>query len=253
MENSSFKDPFATNNTVIYLHLSGKSVTEINYATGMTVEEIESYISAFKKSREYLSLQSKKYNLLQYDEVVKLFSIDKLMTEISKETGIAYQMVLKYVENYTKFINDGKARKRTYYNCETERRLSVEEYIEFVNNDFSDSDIATYIGMSKDSVLKFKMRHEAEIKRLLNTSDNNMKEEVAVTIDEPTEPVEAPIVSITDSKAVEFTAMGNSALSVVNLLMKMKDSSSVSMKDISDLSNLLKDADISTYTLQKIS
>lgn len=256
MRDSKFKDPFATANTAIHLHLSDKSNSDISNITGIPIKEVDAWVTAFNDSRRNLVLRSTLVDLTKYDRVIKLYTTDKSTTEICKTTGIAYQTILRYVENYNQYISDGKPKKRAYYNCEIEKKLSVDEYIDFVNNGFSDSDIATYVEMSRGSIIKFKIRHEAEIKRRLNnTSNTTPQKEVAVTVVKEPERETLPQVVVSDTKlsAIEFTAMGDSALNVVTLLMKMKDTSSVFMKDISDLSNLLKDADISTYTLEKIS
>lgn len=252
----NYKDPFADKNTVVHMYISGKTEDEIQRITGLPLDYVHDSIVKYDASIHdlFMKVNITRDKVKEYEKVIGLYTIEKPMTEIASLTGIDYQLVLKYVENYTLYMN-GKSRPRTIYNSKIERLLSVDEYLEFVNNGFTDRDIAIYIGMSKASVINFKYRHINEIERRLNAvSDNCIKE-----TDKAAENVGSlnVVEDISESESrnpdpIRFTAVGDSALAVVNLLMKMKDTSAVSMKDITDLSNLLRDADISTYTLQKI-
>ena len=262
-------DPSIDTNTIIYMHLTGKSLEDIASEAHVNYAVAENYIKVYESSKTLILPHRGNRAVTEpvYDKMIRMYTGEATIDDIAKSLKISAPLVGRYITSYRTYMTGGNHKPVKTKNS----KINLKELVELKKAGFTTGEMAGYFDVTEGAINE----------RLLEAKRNGMlldiekaKTEIKVTVTAPKEepkiptsapkpePVQAPVVETMKSEPVtpqnvslpsaslQVTVMGDRAMSMVDKLMKFKDST-ITLKDISELSALLESAKIHKYNLIK--
>lgn len=266
-------DPSIDTNTIIYMHLTGKSLEDIASEAHVNYAVAENYIKVYESSKTLILPRRGNRVVTEsvYDKMIRMYTGEAEIADIAKSLKISEPLVGRYITSYKTYMTGGNhkpAKRKT-------PKINLKELVELKKAGFTTAEMAGYFDVTEGAInerlLEAKRngmlldieKTKTEIKAAGTTPKEEPKVPTPSVSAPKSEPVEAPVVETVKSKPVtsekvslpttsslQITVMGDKAMSMVDKLMKFKDST-ITLKDISELSALLESAKIHKYKLVK--
>lgn len=262
-------DPSIATDTIIHLHLVGKNIDDIASEAHVDQATAENYIKVYESSKT-LSLPRRSNRVVTeqvYDKMIRMYTGESTIDTIAKSLNVSEPLVGRYIISYKTYMTGVNHKPVKRKNA----RINLKELVELKQAGFTTSEMAAYFEVAEGSInerlLEAKRngmfldinKVKAEKMDTTTTTDSDKESSIQITQSQSQKPVaptletaEPSTLETTDSPttSLEFTVIGDKAMEMVDKLMKFKDST-VTIKDIAELSSLIESATIRKYKLTK--
>lgn len=261
-------DPSIDTDTIIHLHLVGKNIDDIASEVRVDKKTAENYIKVYESSKTLILPRRGNRVVTEsvYDKMICMYTGESTIDTIARSLNISEALVGRYIISYKTYMTGGNHKPVKTKNA----KINLSELVELKQAGFTTSEMAAYFEVAEGSInerlleakrngmfLDFKKRTEKN--NTVATTDSEKESSTELTQSQSQKPVaptietvEPSILETTDSPttSLEFTVIGGKAMEMVDKLMKFKDST-VTIKDIAELSSLIESATIRKYKLTK--
>lgn len=260
-------DPSIATDTIIHLHLIGKNIDDIASEVRVNKETAENYIKVYESSKTLILPRRGNRVVTEsvYDKMIRMYTGEATIDSIAKSLNVSKPLVGRYIISYKTYMTGGNHKPVKTKNA----KINLSELVELKQAGFTTSEMAAYFDVSEGSInerlleakrngmfLDFKKHTEEN--NMVTTTDSEKESSTELTQSQSQKPVAPTIETVpstletTDSPttSLEFTVIGDKAMAMVDKLMKFKDST-VTIKDIAELSSLIESATIRKYKLTK--
>lgn len=260
-------DPSIATDTIIHLHLIGKNIDDIASEVRVDKETAENYIKVYESSKTLILPRRGNRVVTEsvYDKMIRMYTGEATIDSIAKSLNVSEPLVGRYIISYKTYMTGGNHKPVKTKNA----KINLSELVELKQAGFTTSEMAAYFDVSEGSInerlleakrngmfLDFKKHTEEN--NMVTTTDSEKESSTELTQSQSQKPVAPTIETVpstletTDSPttSLEFTVIGDKAMAMVDKLMKFKDST-VTIKDIAELSSLIESATIRKYKLTK--
>lgn len=260
-------DPSIATDTIIHLHLIGKNIDDIASEVRVDKETAENYIKVYESSKTLILPRRGNSVVTEsvYDKMIRMYTGEATIDSIAKSLNVSKPLVGRYIISYKTYMTGGNHKPVKTKNA----KINLSELVELKQAGFTTSEMAAYFDVSEGSInerlleakrngmfLDFKKHTEEN--NMVTTTDSEKESSTELTQSQSQKPVAPTIETVpstletTDSPttSLEFTVIGDKAMAMVDKLMKFKDST-VTIKDIAELSSLIESATIRKYKLTK--
>lgn len=260
-------DPSIATDTIIHLHLIGKNIDDIASEVRVDKETAENYIKVYESSKTLILPRRGNRVVTEsvYDKMIRMYTGEATIDSIAKSLNVSKPLVGRYIISYKTYMTGGNHKPVKTKNA----KINLSELVELKQAGFTTSEMAAYFDVSEGSInerlleakrngmfLDFKKHTEEN--NMVTTTDSEKESSTELTQSQSQKPVAPTIETVpstletTDSPttSLEFTVIGDKAMAMVDKLMKFKDST-VTIKDIAELSSLIESATIRKYKLTK--
>lgn len=260
-------DPSIATDTIIHLHLIGKNIDDIASEVRVDKETAENYIKVYESSKTLILSRRGNRVVTEsvYDKMIRMYTGEATIDSIAKSLNVSKPLVGRYIISYKTYMTGGNHKPVKTKNA----KINLSELVELKQAGFTTSEMAAYFDVSEGSInerlleakrngmfLDFKKHTEEN--NMVTTTDSEKESSTELTQSQSQKPVAPTIETVpstletTDSPttSLEFTVIGDKAMAMVDKLMKFKDST-VTIKDIAELSSLIESATIRKYKLTK--
>ena len=262
-------DPSISTDTIIHLHLIGKSIDDIASEAHVDKETAENYIKVYESSKTLILPRRGNRVVTEsvYDKMIRMYTGEATIDSIAKSLNVSEALVGRYIISYKTYMTGGNHKPVKTKNA----KINLSELVELKQAGFTTSEMAAYFEVAEGSInerlleakrngmfLDFK-KTNTEKTNTSTTTDSDKESSTELTQSQSQKPVAPTIETVepstletTDSPttSLEFTVIGGKAMEMVDKLMKFKDST-VTIKDIAELSSLIESATIRKYKLTK--
>lgn len=175
----------------------------------------------------------------------------------------------RYIISYKTYMTGGNHKPVKTKNA----KINLVELVELKQAGFTTSEMAAYFDVAEGSInerlleakrngkfIDVKKANTVKIDTTTTTSNSEKESSTELTQSRSQKPVNAPVIETVktnvpetvtiSNSSLEFTVIGDKAMEMVDKLMKFKDST-VTIKDIAELSSLIESATIRKYKLTK--
>lgn len=260
-------DPSIDTDTIIHLHLVGKNIDDIASEVRVDKETAENYIKVYESSKTLILPRRGNRVVTEsvYDKMIRMYTGESTIDTIAKALNISEPLVGRYIISYKTYMTGGNHKPVKTKNA----KINLSELVELKQAGFTTSEMAAYFEVAEGSInerlleakrngmfLDFKKHTEKN--NTVTTTDSEKESSTELTQSQSQKPVptietvEPSTLETTDSPtaSLEFTVIGDKAMVMVDKLMKFKDST-VTIKDIAELSSLIESVTIRKYKLTK--
>lgn len=260
-------DPSVDTDTIIHLHLVGKNIDDIASEVRVDKETAENYIKVYESSKTLILPRRGNRVVTEsvYDKMIRMYTGEATIDSIAKSLNVSEPLVGRYIISYKTYMTGGNHKPVKTKNA----KINLSELVELKQAGFTTSEMAAYFDVAEGSInerlleakrngmfLDFKKHTEEN--NMVTTTDSEKESSTELTQSQSQKPVAPTIETVpstletTDSPttSLEFTVIGDKAMAMVDKLMKFKDST-VTIKDIAELSSLIESATIRKYKLTK--
>lgn len=261
-------DPSIDTDTIIHLHLVGKNIDDIASEVRVDKETVENYIKVYESSKTLILPRRGNRVVTEsvYDKMIRMYTGESTIDIIARSLNISEALVGRYIISYKTYMTGGNHKPVKTKNA----KINLSELVELKQAGFTTSEMAAYFEVAEGSInerlleakrngmfLDFKKRTEKN--NTVATTDSEKESSTEITQSQSQKPAaptietaEPSTLETTDSPtaSLEFTVIGDKAMEMVDKLMKFKDST-VTIKDIAELSSLIESATIRKYKLTK--
>lgn len=261
-------DPSIDTDTIIHLHLVGKNIDDIASEVHVDKKTAENYIKVYESSKTLILPRRGNRVVTEsvYDKMIRMYTGESTIDIIARSLNISEALVGRYIISYKTYMTGGNHKPVKTKNA----KINLSELVELKQAGFTTSEMAAYFEVAEGSInerlleakrngmfLDFKKRTEKN--NTVATTDSEKESSTEFTQSQSQKPVAPTIETVepstletTDSPttSLEFTVIGDKAMEMVDKLMKFKDST-VTIKDIAELSSLIESATIRKYKLTK--
>lgn len=273
-------DPSIATDTIIHLHLIGKTLQDIASEAHVNYAVAEDYIKVYESSKTLILPHRGNRVVTEavYDKMIRMYTGEAGIADIAKSLKISEPLVGRYITSYRTYMTGGNHKPVKTKNS----KIDLKELVELKKAGFTTAEMAGYFDVVEGSINERlleakrngmlldieKARTEiksAETEKIATAAPKKEQPKVVTPVSKP-EPVKAPVVetvkpepvgsekvvpsTTTAAASLEVTVIGDKAMTMVDKLMKFKDST-VTLKDIAELSALLESAKIRKYKLVK--
>ena len=260
-------DPSIDTDTIIHLHLVGKNIDDIVNEVRVDKETAENYIKVYESSKTLILPRRGNRVVTEsvYDKMIRMYTGESTIDTIAKSLNISEPLVGRYIISYKTYMTGGNHKPAKRKNA----KINLPELVELKQAGFTTSEMAAYFDVAEGSInerlleakrngMFIDVKKAKTVKNNTTTTSNSEKESsTELTQSQSQKPVtletaEPSTLETTDSPttSLEFTVIGDKAMEMVDKLMKFKDST-VTIKDIAELSSLIESATIRKYKLTK--
>lgn len=261
-------DPSIDTDTIIHLHLVGKNIDDIANEVRVDKETAENYIKVYESSKTLILPRRGNRVVTEsvYDKMIRMYTGESTIDTIAKSLNISEPLVGRYIISYKTYMTGGNHKPAKRKNA----KINLLELVELKQAGFTTSEMAAYFDVAEGSInerlleakrngMFIDVKKAKTVKNNTTTTTSNSEKESSteLTQSQSQKPVtletaEPSTLETTDSPttSLEFTVIGDKAMEMVDKLMKFKDST-VTIKDIAELSSLIESATIRKYKLTK--
>ena len=263
-------DPSIATDTIIHLHLIGKNIDEIASEAHVDKATAENYIKVYESSKTLILPRRGNRVVTEpvYDKMIRMYTGEATIDTIAKSLNVSEPLVGRYIISYKTYMTGGNHKPAKRKNA----KINLTELVELKQAGFTTSEMAAYFDVAEGSInerlleakrngMFIDVKKAKTVKNNTTTTTSNSEKESSTELTQsqsqkpvaPTlETAEPSTLETTDSHttSLEFTVIGDKAMEMVDKLMKFKDST-VTIKDIAELSSLIESATIRKYKLTK--
>ncbi len=262
-------DPSIATDTIIHLHLVGKNIDDIASEAHVDQATAENYIKVYESSKTLILPRRGNRVVTEqvYDKMIRMYTGESTIDTIAKSLNVSEPLVGRYIISYKTYMTGGNHKPVKRKNA----RINLKELVELKQAGFTTSEMAAYFEVAEGSInerlLEAKRngmfldinKVKAEKMDTTTTTDSDKESSIQITQSQSQKPA-APTIETAEpstsettdnpTASLEFTVIGDKAMEMVDKLMKFKDST-VTIKDIAELSSLIESATIRKYKLTK--
>lgn len=256
-------DPSIDTDTIIHLHLIGKNIDDIASEVRVDKETAENYIKVYESSKTLILPRRGNRVVTEsvYDKMIRMYTGESTIDTIAKSLNISEALVGRYIISYKTYMTGGNHKPVKTKNA----KINLLELVELKQAGFTTSEMAAYFEVAEGSVnerlleakrngmfLDFKKHTKKN--NTVATTDSEKDSSTELTQSQSQKPVDVltdtPETVTIPNSSLEFTVIGDKAIKMVDTLMKFKDST-ITIKDIAEMSSLIESATIRKYKLTK--
>lgn len=262
-------DPSIDTDTIIHLHLVGKNIDDITSEAHVDKETAENYIKVYESSKTLILPRRGNRVVTEsvYDKMIRMYTGESTIDIIAKSLNISEPLVGRYIISYKTYMTGGNHKPAKRKNA----KINLKELVELKQAGFTTSEMAAYFEVAEGSINERLLEAKRngmfiDVKKAktiktdtTTTTDSEKESSIQINQSQSQKPVaptietaEPSTLETTDNPtaSLEFTVIGDKAMEMVDKLMKFKDST-VTIKDIAELSSLIESATICKYKLTK--
>ena len=255
--------------TIIHLHLVGKNIDDITSEAHVDKETAENYIKVYESSKTLILPRRGNRVVTEsvYDKMIRMYTGESTIDIIAKSLNISEPLVGRYIISYKTYMTGGNHKPAKRKNA----KINLKELVELKQAGFTTSEMAAYFEVAEGSINERLLEAKRngmfiDVKKAktiktdtTTTTDSEKESSIQINQSQSQKPVaptietaEPSTLETTDNPtaSLEFTVIGDKAMEMVDKLMKFKDST-VTIKDIAELSSLIESATICKYKLTK--
>lgn len=261
-------DPSIATDTIIHLHLIGKNIDDIASEARVDQATAENYIKVYESSKTLILPRRGNRVVTEpvYDKMIRMYTGEATIDSIAKSLNISEPLVGRYIISYKTYMTGGNHKPVKRKNA----KINLKELVELKQAGFTTSEMAAYFEVAEGSInerlleakrngMFIDFKKHTEENNMVTTTDSEKESSTELTQSQSQKPV-APTLETAEpstletpdspTTSLEFTVIGDKAMEMVDKLMKFKDST-VTIKDIAELSSLIESATIRKYKLTK--
>lgn len=256
-------DPSIDTDTIIHLHLIGKNIDDISSEVRVDKKTAENYIKVYESSKTLILPRRGNRVVTEsvYDKMIRMYTGESTIDTIARSLNISEALVGRYIISYKTYMTGGNHKPVKTKNA----KINLSELVELKQAGFTTSEMAAYFEVAEGSInerlleakrngmfLDFKKHTEKN--NTVATTDSEKESSTELTQSQSQKPVDVltdtPETVTIPNSSLEFTVIGDKAIKMVDTLMKFKDST-ITIKDIAEMSSLIESATIRKYKLTK--
>ncbi len=256
-------DPSIDTDTIIHLHLVGKNIDDIASEVHVDKKTAENYIKVYESSKTLILPRRGNRVVTEsvYDKMIRMYTGESTIDTIARSLNISEALVGRYIISYKTYMTGGNHKPVKTKNA----KINLSELVELKQAGFTTSEMAAYFEVAEGSInerlleakrngmfLDFKKHTEKN--NTVATTDSEKESSTEITQSQSQKPVDVltdtPETVTIPNSSLEFTVIGDKAIKMVDTLMKFKDST-ITIKDIAEMSSLIESATIRKYKLTK--
>lgn len=260
-------DPSIATDTIIHLHLVGKSIDDIASEAHVDQATAENYIKVYESSKTLILPRRGNRVVTEpvYDKMIRMYTGEATINTIAKSLNISEPLVGRYIISYKTYMTGGNHKPVKRKNA----KINLKELVELKQVGFTTSEMAAYFEVAEGSInerlleakrngmfIDVKKAKAVKTDTTTTTTNSGKESSTELTQSHSQKPVietvkaDVPETVTISNSSLEFTVIGDKAMEMVDKLMKFKDST-VTIKDIAELSSLIESATIRKYKLTK--